>query len=544
MYEISGKIMSDIKNEFIRELENRDYDYSDSAIDDILDEWYHQKQGLLSLLSKHPNWEPERLMVHFDADFSRKLDIDTTTSFLYWLRDHSPEFDTAEETNKWYKCYNFMWIYCKEETYLPETCDVERTDLVFNVDTCCYENHTFNSLTEINELIPELHARVGQKNTKIVGKICTHFGFDKIKRYGTKFNPVTGEIEENALMDSYDKQFAKYCDALSPIKVTRHTCISLNPIDYLLMSNGNSWRSCHYIGDDANDAGCYSSGTISYMLDKHSIIFYTVDAGFNGVCIEREPKIQRQVFGYNDFQLLQSRLYPQNNDTGAIDTYTDIRNIMQKVVADCLAAPNRWIKKRVQNVEHGCNATCYPDWNCQTNLCSTSVLRGKENDNLEPIILGAAPICIECGECHSYNESINHCDNRYTCTECGDRIDEDDVYWVGDEPYCCDCVTYCEICGEYEVNQNMTYIPSEDRSVCDSCLDRFYVYCDDCGEYYDRDRMNYLENLDKCVCNDCFEEYTQCNECGLWVYNDEINEDGLCEECAAEMEEEEEEDNE
>lgn len=542
MYEISGKIMSDIKNEFIRELENRDYDYSDSAIDDILDEWYHQKQGLLSLLSKHPNWEPERLMVHFDADYSRRLDTYITNNFFYWIKNNYNNTALDVESAKvWNKCYEFMWNYCSAETYLPEIKD--QACGRYN-DWGRYEEYTYNPLDELNALLPELHARVGQKNTKIVGKICTHFGLDKIKKYGTKFNPATGEVEENALIDSYDKQFAKYCDALSPIKVTRHTCISLNPIDYLLMSNGNSWRSCHYIGDNANDAGCYSSGTISYMLDKHSIIFYTVDAGFNGVCIEREPKIQRQVFGYNDFQLLQSRLYPQNNDSGATDTYTDIRNIMQKVVADCLAAPNRWIKKRVQNVEHGYNATCYPDWNCQTNLCSTSVLRGKENDNLKPIILGAVPICIECGERHGCDESINCCSSGYTCTECGDRIDEDDVYWVDEEPYCCDCVTYCEVCGEYEVNRNTTYIPSENRFVCDSCLDRYYVYCDDCEEYYDRDRMNYLENLDKCVCNDCFENYTQCNECGRWFYYTEINEDGLCEDCAEEMEEEEEEDNE
>lgn len=542
MYEVSTNIMKDIKDEFIRELDNRGYSYSCSAIDIIFTEWYNQKQGLLSMLSKHPNWNPERLMIHFEADYSRRLDTNTTKGFIYWIdNNYDSVVLDAESAKVWHKCYDFMLSYCSTETYLPEINDktLGRYD-----EYGRYESYTENPLDELNTLLPELHARTGQKNTKIVGKICSHFGIDKIKKYGTTIDHETGEVKENVLIDSYDRQFAKFCDALSPIKVTRHTCISLNPVDYLLMSNGNSWRSCHYIGDYANDAGCYSSGTISYMLDKHSIIFYTVDAGFNGVCIESAPKIQRQVFGYNDFQLLQSRLYPQNNDSGATDTYTDIRNIMQKVVADCLAAPNRWIKKRVQNVEHGYSATCYPDWNCQTNLCSTSVLRGKENDNLEPIILGAAPICIECGERHSYEEGINHCGNGCTCTECGDRIDADDVYWVGDEPYCCDCVTYCEICGEYEVNQNMTYIPSEDRSVCDSCLDRYYVYCDDCGEYYDRDEMNYLENLDKCVCNDCFEDYTQCNKCGRWFYYTEINEDGFCEDCAEEMEDKEEEDNE
>lgn len=543
MYEISGKIMSDIKNEFIRELENRNYRYSDSAIDDILDEWYRQKQGLLSLLSKHPNWEPERLMVHFDADYSRRLDTNTTNSFFYWIKNNYDNTALDVESAKvWEKCYEFMWNYCTTETYLPEIKD--KTISRYNNDGI-YEEYTYNPLDELNAFLPELHARVGQKNTKIVGKICTHFGLDKIKKYGTKINPVTGEVEENALIDSYDKQFAKYCDALSPIKVTRHTCISLNPIDYLLMSNGNSWRSCHYIGDDANDAGCYSSGTISYMLDKHSIIFYTVDAGFNGVCIEREPKIQRQVFGYNDFQLLQSRLYPQNNDSGATDTYTDIRNIMQKVVADCLAAPNRWIKKRVQNVEHGYNATCYPDWNCQTNLCSTSVLRGKENDNLEPIILGAAPICIECGERHSYDESINHCGSGYTCTCCGDRVSEDYVCWVGDDPYCSDCVTYCEVCGEYEVNDEATWIESEDRYVCQDCLENYYTYCDECGKYECNEHITYIEEYDRNVCHNCLEEnYSRCDKCGAWIYYSDARDDGLCEDCAAEMEEEEEEDNE
>ncbi len=544
MYEISGKIMSDIKDEFIRELENRNYRYSDFAIDDILDEWYHQKQGLLSLLSKHPNWEPERLMVHFDADYSRRLDTNVTFSFFYWLRDNAmPIIDIGEKACKWNQCYEFMWKYCKGETYLPEIYD--RIEQVFNSDTLRYENCSINPLTEINKLIPELHARVGQKNTKIVGKICTHFGFDKIKKYGIKINPATGEVEENALLDSYDKQFAKYCDALSPIKVTRHTCISLNPIDYLLMSNGNSWRSCHYIGDYASDAGCYSSGTISYMLDKHSIIFYTVDAGFNGVCIEREPKITRQVFGYNDFQLLQSRLYPQNNDTGAIDTYTDIRNIMQKVVADCLAAPNRWIKKSVHNVIHGYGATCYADWDCQSSLCSTSVLRGKENDNLEPITLGAQPICIDCGEVHSYEDSINHCGNGYVCTCCGDRVSEDYVCWVDDDPYCSDCVTYCEVCGEYEVNDEATWIESENRYVCQDCLENYYTYCDECGEYERNGDITYIEEYDRNVCDNCLEEnYSRCDKCGAWIYYPDERDDGLCEECAAEMEEEEEEDNE
>ena len=52
---------------------------------------------------------------------------------------------------------------------------------------------------------------------------------------------------ENGVVDgseAYDK-FAKYADSINPIKVKRHTVLSVHPIDYYTMSFGNSWTSCH-----------------------------------------------------------------------------------------------------------------------------------------------------------------------------------------------------------------------------------------------------------------------------------------------------------
>ena len=157
MYEVSTNIMKDIKDEFIRELDNRGYSYSFSAIDNILDEWYRQKQGLLSLLSKHPNWEPERLMVHFDADYSRRLDTNTTNSFFYWIKNNYDNTVLDVESAKvWNKCYEFMWNYCTTETYLPEIKD--KTISRYNNDGI-YEEYTYNPLDELNAFLPELHAR-------------------------------------------------------------------------------------------------------------------------------------------------------------------------------------------------------------------------------------------------------------------------------------------------------------------------------------------------------------------------------------------------
>jgi len=506
MYEVNEDFLEKIKNEFKTELENRDYAYDDDAIDDIFDKWAERKQMLLSLLSKHPNWNSEKFMIQFNEDFSRELDILSARNFVCWLRKNTNmdyiillNDDGDARHSLFFELYYCTAMY----SYLPEDYYVE-------------------SLNRLNE---NFRFRPGMKTTKVVGKICKAYEWDKL--------------------EGFNAAYAQFCDALSPIKVTRHTCISLNPVDYLLMSNGNSWSSCHYIGSESSDAGCYSSGTISYMLDAHSLIFYTVDAEYDGDQIEREHKIQRQVFGYNDFQLMQSRLYPQSNDCGANDVYTDIRNIVQKVVADCLEVPNLWIKRRVTNVVRGYGATCYDDWNCQGDLCSMSIVKGKENDSLRPMILGAEPICIECGSYHSYANNISCCYKEYSCTCCDCGLDEDDVHWVDDDPYCSYCCTWCESCQEYYANEDTVYIEDRDIYVCSGCADDCYSYCDCCEKYYHH--TTWVCSEDKFVCDDCLDDYARCEDCGEYFRIEDIKECTdketgevfvYCEECFEEHKEE------
>lgn len=500
MYEVSNEIFDNIKREFMDELNERYYSYNEYAIEAILDEWYDRKQMLLELLSKHPNWDANKLMIRFDEDYSRKINSNVAEAFLIWLRD-------KQRDNMSYDMYQHMFTLCRK-TYVDSNA----------------------SLDFINTQHESFRFREGMKATKIMKKICSTFGWDKIME--TEYNRDGELVQVNA----FERQFAQYCDAMCPIKVTRHTCISLNPLDYLLMSNGNSWSSCHDIGEQG-DSGCYSSGTISYMLDEHSIIFYTVGADYDGEDIELESKLQRQVFGYNDYQLVQSRLYPQGNDYDAEEIYTDIRNIMQKVMADCLGMPNLWTKKKVSNTYAGSGSTCYQDWHSFSNLCSLSVITEKKDEPRNRIVLGAAPICIDCGDTHAVLHSINCCTSGYVCSECGCRIDnEDDVYWVGDEPYCYDCVTYCDCCNEYYRSDDVYYIASEDTYVCYECRDEYYTSCEHCGTWHNNDDTIYVDSEDKYVCNDCLEEhYEQCADCEEYFLRDtmtEINDEMYCEECA------------
>lgn len=535
MYEVSYETIAHIRDEFEAELNKRDYNHSRHALDDIFDTWLQRKATLIDILSKHPNWDPKGLMIRFDEDYSRKIDTNKAREFLYWLHEHTDirkHIIVMNEEDFWSRytanLYDYMNAYLFEHTYLLDHADFD----------------TFNSFHE------SFRFRAGMKATKVMKKICSTFGWDKIT--GKELNR-NGEL---VTVNLFEREYAKYCDAMCPIKVTRHTCISVNPVDFLLMSNGNSWRSCHYIGDDIDDAGCYSSGTISLMLDEHSMVFYTVDASFDGEDIEREPKIQRQLFGYNDYQLVQSRLYPQDNDYGANDIYTDIRNVVQKVFADCLDKPNLWVKKNITHTRarSGDYATCYDDWISFSGLCSVSILKEKADEDLSPIEFGAEPICIECGYHYSCEENISCCyseGHRYTCADCGRSLGEDDVYWVDGEAYCGDCVTWCSYCEEYERNDYIRYVESYNGYVCDDCLNRSFSYCDCCNEYHcDYDHsMTLISSTDEWVCESCLENYyTLCEECDEYFPNDDIEEveyDGTtihcCSSCAESLMEDEEE---
>ena len=506
MYEVSTEIRERILDQMVDELENRYYGYTEYALNAIIDRWFEQKKELIEVLSKHPNWCPEDLMIKFDKDFDRDIDLNAARKFIGWLYNNTNMSSVFyKKDNMWFvtrSMYDSMHYLLTRQTFIPENDPWYTTEIEY-----------------LNKMHADFRFRPGQKSTKIMRKICKVFGWDKImaKEYDHE-----GNIRE---YNAFEREYAKYCDAMCPIKVSRHTCISVNPIDFLLMSNGNSWDSCHYIGE-SDDKGCYSSGTISYMLDKHSMIFYTVDGKYDGDEIARQPKINRQVFGYTDNQLLQSRLYPQNCDSCHEEIYKDIREIVQKVIADCEDKPNLWIKKKVSNVDKGQYATVYEDWYHFSNLCSVSVFSDcASRVDLAKMVLGAQPMCIECGYNHRTEDNISCCnDDRYACVHCGRRMWEDDVCWVGDDPYCSDCTRYCHDCCEYYPREDVTYLNFEGRYVCNDCLDSDnYVYCEDVLEYVHKNNVFYAEDERRYVTYRYRNEhYALCRDCGQWFKKDEM----------------------
>lgn len=215
----------------------------------------------------------------------------------------------------------------------------------------------------INNYDETLKIADGTKTSRAFNKVCTKYGIDKAK--------------------NYNKLFAEYADMVSGTKRDIKFYISVNPIDYLTMSNGRSWNSCHKVG------GGWFGGTVSYMLDSVSIITFV----FNETPTDfaNEGKIYRNMFHYKDGVLLQSRIYPQGND-GCTNLYDEFRGFVQKEFAEILGKKNEWhTNVNFNSVKRGNH---YPDYNSWRNGTNISAIEPNARVNMD---IGHINICPYCG---------------------------------------------------------------------------------------------------------------------------------------------------
>lgn len=504
-------------------LDEYDYDYTEEALNKIIDTWAENKADLITAFKKHPNYLEGKFMIAFNHDYARRIDVGAIRNFSDWVisrenaitvREFMPEGMRKHVVN--------MGLLLPSEIF----------GVLYDLATHQNQYITAGDANQFNAAYANLNACEGQKLSRVVNKLLTYVGYNKLP--------------------DYNKEFAKYADAINPLQITRHTILSVNPLDYLTMSFGNSWASCHTI-DKTNKRnmpnsyqGMYSSGTVSYMLDKPSMVFYTVDASYNGNDFWSEPKICRQMFHWAEEKLVQGRLYPQDND-GDDSVYTPYREIVQKIMSEIFAMPNLWTVKRGTydaSKYVWSEGTHYKDYE-NFNNCSLSRPKGSENEN--SFTIGHMPICIKCGEEHDKDGNISCCASKVTCAHCGCVIDEDndgEVVWIDGEPYCPDCVSWCDCCDSYVVS-GVTEVHGG-YFVCDNCLAEYYRYCEHCNTYYRERNTRYVESENGYVCDSCIEEdYSFCDDCGEIFRSENLTEHNgrwLCDNCLEEAKAQEEDD--
>jgi hypothetical protein len=308
------------------------------------------------------------------------------------------------------------------------------------------------------------------------------------------------------------------------------------------------------------------------MLDGSTFVFYTVKEDYQGNMFELQDKIDRNMFHMGEDKLIQGRIYPQATD-GENDTYKQFREIVQRVVAECLDAPNLW--KNVKGSRECCgviqsSGTHYRDYGSFED-CNVSYLKGDDDYiNKKIIKVGHNPICPNCGDTHDYQEAVE-CYNCYNnedevcCECCGDWHDREDMHYINGYYYCESCCFYCDYHEEWEVgdpDDSSTYVNDYGR-VCDYAIesDSDFYTCDYCGEAYNRNHGHgeeYIETEDGNIYHStrCAEragynstdddrwypesEIYYCEHCGCNVHEDVWNEElNCCTDCEEEVKAEE-----
>ena len=429
---------------------------------------------------------------------------------------------------------------------------------------------------EKNGKIIGLKAVKGQKISRIVGKFMKYYELDKIvdKRTET-WTSENGERHTRIKDYGWNGKIAEFGDAINPLDVKRWTIISVNPIDYLTMSFGNSWASCQTIDklnerntdSEHNYSGMYCSGTLSYMLDGATVIMYTVDEKYKGKEFCLEDKMNRCNFHIGEDKFIQGRVYPDGRDSdGETSIASQLRTIMQKVLAECVNETNLWkLFKGTNNCDRYAisadGATNYKDWTHYKD-CTVSLLKREGYvENREPVIIGHAPICTYCGDRHSRDDYLacydcaskinNDNDGCVECANCGSLIDLDDGDYIYDEDterYYCDaeCAEndgcyYCDNVSEWH-SENV-YFDDYTENYFYDCWGTGVHFTDRQGiefNYYDNENAyndGWIEINDEWYREDD-DEVIVCPHCGAYTLADRE----VCLECGATIEDEEDED--
>jgi hypothetical protein len=492
--------------------------YGMYGVQENIDDWFMGKQKLIEMFRKSPNWSEENLAIIKTIEYARQISSLTKRNNFSNLMFAVKQAMRLHSQTKYIDMIQIMGYAMDNDTGYD-------TSRIF-----VSERLTEQDVLFIKEALGYSRVQEGMKTSRLVQKIFQQWA------------PLS--MENKVVQDAY----YAWTESLSESKVKAKHVISLNPADYLLMSWGNSWASCHIINPEIADgdthSGCFRAGTLSYMGDSSSVLCYTVKPEVEDDDCPITPKVSREISFMTDEQpvFYQSRMYPSNGDD-------KLKEVYRKSIQEELNA--------IFNIEN-------PEWeldndrNCR--FVTHSNLHYKDYDHygyhyrekgmgvhFQRYDAGNYASCLECGETGIEEPNTLYCDScrgdAYYCARCGDFVHEDDVFYLDeyDDYYCRDCTITCAQCGTVCTVDDMV-TTARDEYVCPDCFENNYFECWVCGSIDHMD-YGYLVN-DDYYCEDCFHEgFTFCDYCSEPVsLADAVEHDGYkyCPDCAPELEDDEE----
>lgn len=436
-----------------------------------------------SLVSNFQRFKDEDLVTYRGMSYE-----DVINEWHKWLiiqKEIGDKYEVLDDTGRTYtkesynNYYNFRYMISRISSWLTTKCN-EYAERDENCTQLVIDQYVANTIKESELNIRGI--REGQTFNKVIGKILREMKLD------TKWV-------------NYNREMARLGDASTPLKYTRFTILSANPVDFWRMSFGSSWSSCHTIDKLGNFSasrggqsydGMHGSGTESYMLDTSTLIMYTVDKDYEGDDYELQPKINRCLFHVGEGKFVMGRIYPQGRD-GEKDVYRQWRNIFQTIIAECLDIPNYWkteydtYAKLDQISSCGTHYEDYAQSYCNIAGWSWHKPFSDSEPSNRTIYIGHDPICPCCGSEHDVENNIEceNCgdDGEYIerCYNCGERINtERDSYETdGNGRYWC-CIDCANNDGYYmPVDSDEYYVVHRDYLHYDAYDGDYYYYNDE-----------------------------------------------------------------
>lgn len=474
------------------------------ACDKIVNKWWDAKVNLRAMLRNHFMWDEEQQAVIFAANYGTSQNVSEIGAFCEWLVSKAYDLkvnEAAFQIKNYYNLTRFEINDAMEKASEGKGRDfchigdgycipIERRD-AWNklMDFTTVENLSGSIIdeefVEITKVFGEkLTAVAGQKKSRYIAKLYKAFGYGSI----VQMKPIIRNGETIQKDFGWNYHFAAYGDAVNPLNITKYTVFSINILDYLTMSFGKGWASCHCIDKDNVDRrdhtydGCYMSGTLSYGLDESTAIFYTVDETYKGE-MWKAPKDRRMNYHLapNGKSFCFGRMYPDGRDGGETGLAAQFRKTVQLILATALDENNLWQAPRKGTdacedyVYMDDDATNYDDF-FEYSDCGMSAMVGAK---FSTINVGHAPICIHCGKEHDRKYSIvcedcsgHHCAHCGSFIPLGEGIEANDGRWFCDA----DCA---------EENEYHYCVNDEEWHHDDECYHDDYDDCYYYMDYYD-----------------------------------------------------------
>ena len=232
-------------------------------------------------------------------------------------------------------CFNYHCVRYEFYTEMENKYKYDKVMKLANAIRNCVGHLLENDedIEVLSEAFPHSQCRKGIKISRCVQKCLKEIGLYQLAMEHEK--------------EMFNRMYAKWTDAVSPMKIKKWSVLSINFVDYITMSHGDTWTTCLNTDKALKfTSGMWSSGfnskrVLDYALDGSTMVFYTIDDKYDGDDFELQPKQTRQLFHFGEGKLVQARLYPQSNVSRRI-IYDQYRANVEHLLANALNEANLW----------------------------------------------------------------------------------------------------------------------------------------------------------------------------------------------------------